>query len=108
MPKEKALQSFRKPPLRLNCAQAVAHGFDREDLVAKMVSCGRGRAPGGLCGALFCAMQLAGEERAEAVAAEFEKTVGGRHCRFFESEHRAGCEESVAVAVEILEKTLRA
>ncbi len=72
MRKEKALESFRRPPLKLNCAQAIAHAFDRGDLLAEMSACGSGNAPDGLCGALHCAMRLAGND-AESAAAAFEK-----------------------------------
>lgn len=103
MSKEKALQCFRKPPLRLNCAQAVAHAFGREDLVAEMSGCGLGNAPGGLCGALFAAMRLSGENAAPAVAEKFEKKLGWRHCVRLKQSGAVPCSGCVACAAEILE-----
>ena len=105
-PKEKALESFRKPPLRLNCAQAVAHGFGRDDLLEKFAACGNGRAPGGLCGALFCATELAGRERAAEVAAEFVARTGGRECFKIKGECRTPCPDCVAAAADILAEKL--
>jgi len=101
MQKEKALRSFRQPPLNLNCAQAIAHGFDRDDLVAEMANCGSGRAPGGLCGALYCAMRL-GENSTESIAADFEKKLGYRNCSELKRDGHISCRECVATAAEIL------
>ncbi len=101
MQKEKALRSFRQPPLNLNCAQAIAHGFDRDDLVGEMANCGGGRAPDGLCGALYCAMRLAGNA-AENLAADFEKKLGSRRCADLKRAGRVPCRECVATAAQIL------
>lgn len=108
MPKEKALQSFRKPPLRLNCAQSIAHAFGRDDLVEEMKANGGGNAPDGLCGALFCAMRIAGTEKERGVAEAFEKRLGRTRCRALKGEVRVPCEECVAGAAEILDGALRA
>ncbi len=101
MQKEKALRSFRQPPLNLNCAQAIAHGFDRDDLAAEMANCGGGNALGGICGALYCAMRL-GENSAENIAAEFEKKLGYRNCAQLKRDGRVPCRECVATAAELL------
>ena len=39
----KAVELFTAVPRQHNCAQAVAAGFDREDLTAGWASCGSGR-----------------------------------------------------------------
>jgi len=104
MPKEKALQFFRKPPLRLNCAQAVAYGCGREDLLEELGNCGTGKAPGGLCGAIFCAMKIAGETDSKAVGEEFEKKLGACHCAKLKQDLHIPCPDCVACAVEIIEK----
>lgn len=102
--KEKALSSFRCQPLCLNCAQAVAHAFDREDLVAELQSCGGGKAPGGLCGALYAAMKICGEAgNADTLADAFEKKLGYRRCLSLKQEGRVPCPDCVATAVELLE-----
>lgn len=101
-PKEKALQSFRQPPLCLNCAQAIAHGFDREDLLAELQTAGGGRAPDGLCGALFAAMKIAGETAAPALADAFEKRLGYRRCLNLKKDSRTPCPTCVATAAELL------
>ena len=101
-PKEKALQSFRQPPLCLNCAQAIAHGFDREDLLPELQGCGGGRAPDGLCGALFAAMKIAGDNAAPALAEAFEKRLGYRRCINLKKDSRTPCPTCVATAAELL------
>lgn len=104
MPKEKALQYFRKPPLRLNCAQAVAYGCGREDLLEELNNCGTGKAPDGLCGAVFCTMKIAGESAADAVKEEFEKKLGACKCLQLKQECHVPCPDCVACAVEIIER----
>lgn len=104
MSKEKALSCFRKPPLRLNCAQAIAYAFGREDLVPQMAENGAGNAPDGLCGALFCAMQIAGEKNAPAISDAFEKKLGQTHCRALKKELAVPCTDCVACAAEILQQ----
>ena len=103
-PKEKALASFRQPPLCLNCAQAVAHAFGREDLVSGLRTAGGGNAPDGLCGALFAAMQICGNASASKIAEAFEKKLGYRRCLNLKKDARVPCPSCVATATELLEK----
>ena len=51
----KALELFTAVPKMHNCAQAVAEGCGHPEMVAELASCGGGRAPEGLCGALHSA-----------------------------------------------------
>lgn len=53
---EEALSTFRTAPWRHNCAQAVCAALGREDLLETVSSCGTGKAPDGLCGALYGAL----------------------------------------------------
>ena len=101
--KEKALASFRRQPLCLNCAQAVAHAFDREDLVAELRAAGGGNAPDGLCGALHAAVQICGKESAPKIAEAFEKKLGYRRCLNLKKDGRVPCPSCVATATELLE-----
>lgn len=50
---EKALSMFRAEPYRYNCAQTVCAALERMDLVEPLSACSGGRAPDGLCGALY-------------------------------------------------------
>ncbi len=54
----RASELFSAVPHRHNCAQAVACGCGGEELYNELQSCGCGRAPGGVCGALYAAQLL--------------------------------------------------
>lgn len=98
--KEKALSAFRSPPLFLNCSQAVAHGLDRDDLREQLSNCGQGRAPDGLCGAVYAAALIAGENAADVFDA-FKQKNGSVFCRELKTKFRVPCPQCVACAVEI-------
>lgn len=107
MSKEKSLQFFRTPPHNYNCAQTVAAGFGREDLIEPFKGCGGGRAPEGLCGALHAALELIPNEtkRAELLNA-FRQKNGAVSCRELKQTFRVPCPQCVAVAAELLEQVL--
>lgn len=70
---EKALSTFRTEPWRHNCAQAVCAALGREDLLEAVSACGTGRAPDGVCGALYGALLV----HARAVKGGAEAAVCG-------------------------------
>lgn len=91
-----------------NCAQAVADtfagewGLDALDLAA-FAACGGGRAPGGMCGALYAAEavlgQTGGEAQSPALEAEFREEAGSLQCRDIRAARQlpcAGCVETAA------------
>ncbi len=96
-----------------NCAQAVAAAWAEKtgsgaEMVEELVSCGRGDAPGGLCGALYGALYAAGRVRSEAEAAPIreaflEKTGGLCTCRDIRSARALPCVECVRLAACLLE-----
>ncbi len=100
---ERALSIFRQPPHMYNCAQTVCAAFDREDLLPAMKDCGGGRAPEGICGALWGAMQVA-PERAEGLKAAFCSANGSIYCRELKGTGRVPCPMCVSTAVSLLEK----
>ena len=99
----KAVELFTAVPKLHNCAQAVVCGFDREDLNEEMKLCGGGKAPGGLCGALFGALQLTPEEKYAGIKTEFIRLCQAETCREIK---RAGtpCIECVKIAASLVEK----
>ena len=103
MCKEKAVEIFSEIPRTHNCAQAVAAGFDRQDLLAELALCGGGRAPEGNCGALHAALQLLPSEYHEAVKAEFIQKAGAARCTDIKA-NGFPCKECVALAAELVEK----
>ncbi len=101
---EKAVESFHNP---YSCAQAVAAAFD-ENISAQKLDFMRqnsaGKAPNGICGALFAAIDAAHGENADAISREFAKKAGSTACREIKTRHKTPCAECVRIAAEIVEK----
>lgn len=108
--KQTAKQVFRQPPVRLNCAQAVAHAWNAKtgqgpELVPALASCGGGRAPGGLCGALHAVHRIVGSSQGQAEAtAAFAVRAGAVGCHEIRKLGQASCEACVEHAAEWLER----
>jgi hypothetical protein len=105
--KEHALKVFRQPPDRLNCAQSVLYAWrevvgDTPLAVADLKPAGAGRAPDGLCGAIYAACLLA-PNRAEELKAAFVAGVGSLYCKEIRAAKEHSCAECVAEAAEMLE-----
>ena len=105
--KDKAIENYTR--YRCNCAESVAmawrdtHGSN-PDLVGIMRDCGHGRAPGGLCGALYAACQLAGTELAEEIQSRFRDTSGGAiTCREIRKARVLRCVDCVGQAASLLD-----
>lgn len=99
----RASELFSAVPHRHNCAQAVACGCGGEELYNELQSCGCGRAPGGVCGALYAA-QLLNPAHAGEIAAEFVAQVGAVECARIKREFGVPCSKCVALAADLLEK----
>lgn len=100
----KAFELFTAVPKMHNCAQAVADGLGRSDLMAELAACGGGRAPEGLCGALHSALLLVKQEKHDAVKGEFQSVAGALTCREIKSRTKFSCAECVRTAAELAEK----
>lgn len=100
----KATEFFTAIPRQHNCAQAVAAGLDRDDLVQELSVCGGGRAPQGYCGALHAALLIAKPEHAEQIKKEFSETAGALTCREIKGCTGYPCAECVRLAAELAEK----
>ena len=100
----KAFELFTAVPKLHNCAQAVADGAGRADLVPELASCGGGRAPEGLCGALYSALLLAKPGNREKVKEEFQAAAGALTCREIKSNAKFPCAECVRLGAELAEK----
>jgi hypothetical protein len=104
--KEHALKVFRQPPDRLNCAQSVLHAWrevvgDTALTVADLKPFGAGRAPEGLCGAVYAACLLA-PNRAEELKTAFAARLGSLYCKEIRAAKEHPCAECVAEAAELL------
>jgi nitroreductase/ferredoxin len=107
--KEAALQVFRQPPDRLNCAQSVVHAWrevfgDTAVTVPELKPFGAGRAPEGLCGAIYAACLLA-PDRAEELKTAFAARVGSLYCREIRTAKQHPCAACVAHAAELVAGT---
>ncbi len=109
-----ALDFFHAQPHNWNCAQTIAKAYQGitcvsdEEIEATLRSKGGGKAEGGLCGALYSAIQILGEDSPEAKALieEFHSRMGAIQCRALKAELRIPCNDTVALADQLLEKYL--
>ncbi len=105
--KKHALAVFRQPPERLNCAQSVLHAWrevsgDKSIALAELKPFGGGRAPEGLCGALYAACAVA-PTKAGQLKAHFGARMGSLYCKELRAARKNPCEACVAQAAELLE-----
>lgn len=96
---------------RLNCAQSVVAGLAGEDptfndTISSFASCGGGKAPEGICGALHAARHLLGSdaETSRKCESEFILAAGSAKCREIRSLKKLSCRECVFKAAELVEK----
>ena len=101
----KALELFTATPRMHNCAQATACGLGRDDLYATLAECGGGRAPEGRCGALYAAMLIAGETRAEEIRQSFVAALGSDKCAELKRVLAVPCAKCVETAAHLAEET---
>lgn len=99
---DKAVALFEQKPKTCNCAQAVVKAFGRDDLFETMNSCGGGRAPEELCGALYGALMVLPEDRREEFKEQFRTAAGDVLCRPIRREGKTSCAQCVRIAAEIL------
>ena len=100
----KAEEIFSAVPKTHNCAQAVAAGAGRDDLVPALAVCGGGRAPGGLCGALHAALAIAPQEHHAQMKADFASATGALTCKEIKGFTHTPCAKCVATGASLLEK----
>ena len=101
----KAVEIFTAVPRCCNCAQAVAAGCGYEDRIDELKDSGGGKAPENCCGALYAAMNIAGDAHCSKIREEFVARLGSAACRELKSATPpVECVECVRVAAELLEK----
>jgi hypothetical protein len=105
--KETAVDHFKAR--RGNCAQAVARAWAEKNASEMephepFAVAGGGRAPGGCCGALHAARELAGEHK-EPLTEQFKARAGGfTECRDIRRNRVMPCAECVGLAATLLEQ----
>lgn len=98
---EQALSVFRTPPCHYNCAQAVCAALGRRDLLEAMQFCGGGKAPGGMCGALYAAVESCPPEKRSELSRHFVDKLGYSTCHALKKEGRIPCPVCVATAASL-------
>jgi hypothetical protein len=101
---------FHVLPEKLNCAQSVLKGFQKEfnipdSEIEEYRAWGGGRAEGNMCGALFAAERLLRQIGKGSVVEEFRQKAGGVLCADIK-EKQFTCTEYVRMADELVEKNL--
>jgi len=109
MTRTKSEEFFHQKPENLNCAQSILKGFQQElnipeSRIAEFKAFGGGRAPNGICGALYAADILMKEQGKKTIEQKFNEKVGETLCLQIKKEAKASCKDCVAIADEILEK----
>ena len=110
MLRKKSEEYFHVLPEKLNCAQAILKGFQKEfDITDQEIeefrAWGGGRAEGGMCGALFAAERLLCQAGKDSVVDEFRLKAGGLLCSEIK-EKQFTCTEYVRMADELVQKKL--
>jgi len=90
-----------------NCAQSVLLGWKdvypvTDQKITDAKACGGGRAPGGLCGALWAALELVPDpEKQERIKNGFFNAAKSLYCNEIKG-NTVPCNECVKIAVELV------
>ncbi len=114
--KPKAVDFFHAGSNNWNCAQAIFKSFPSkvqltdEEIELSYRSKGGGRAEGGLCGAVYAAVEILGKDtqKAEELKRRFKEQLGGLTCRELKAELKVPCPQCVDVADELAQEFLEA
>ena len=102
---------FHSLPGKLNCAQAILKGFQKEfgitaQEIEEFRAMGGGRAQDGICGALYSAERLLIQMGKPGITEEFKSRVGETHCLAIKTT-KFPCIDCVRIADELLEKRMK-
>ncbi|APG28341.1 hypothetical protein A7E78_11060 [Syntrophotalea acetylenivorans] len=100
---------FRKG--KKNCAEAVAGAWQQvsgKDLEVQenLSRCGSGRAPQGLCGAIYAAQLICDKDRKAKLTQRFADAAGSLGCREIRAMRKLSCTACVELAASLLEENL--
>ena len=98
---------LRQPPMRLNCAQSVMAMCGGGERVEEFANFGGGRAPEGLCGALYAALQLVPEGNRAAVRKAFAAEAGAEKCVDIKQGTGTSCQMCVAIAAALVKENAK-
>lgn len=97
---------------RMNCAKSVASAFKEkfnlsEDFVDSFGAYGGGRAPGGVCGALYAAekiLEKVDSSKVDDLKEYFHQNSGAFECMNIKANRKLSCVGCVEKCAEFLEK----
>jgi hypothetical protein len=106
---DNALFLYRKK--RMNCAEAVAGAWQKatgkdSEVLESMSECGSGRAPMGLCGAVYAAQLVSDKDKKAELSDRFADAAGSLMCREIRSMRKLSCAACVELAASLLEENL--
>jgi hypothetical protein len=114
MPVKKAVSLFTGSGenQRMNCAQAVAGAFKNkfglsDELIERLVSSGSGKAPDGVCGALYAAQVIldkVGKGKTTEAIKFFSEHAGSVYCAEIRRVRKVSCVGCVKKAASILDQ----
>lgn len=91
-----------------NCAQAVVKIHDHEDslehVIQQLNTKSGGRAPEGMCGALYGALYLTDKKHHQTIKNEFVKLNGSEKCKELKQIHHTPCSQCVESACRLVEQ----
>ena len=95
---------------KFNCAQAVLKIMEEKypnkaELIPAFKAFGGGRAPDGVCGALYGALELLPESEHLNLRNEFCKSAGSEKCKAIKKLKQLSCPSCVEVAVDLVKET---
>ncbi len=107
MTTKKAVERFFNGPERYNCAQAVIKIMEdrhpaKAGLIPAFKALGGGRAPEGVCGALYGALELVHESEHMNLVNKFTDAAGSEKCRAIRKLNKLSCSCCVEVAVDLV------
>lgn len=110
--RKKSIEFFRVPPCNYTCAQAILKGFQNEFLISEaevdaFIEYRGGRAPEGICGAVYAANHLLGKVGKDGIDEDFEKISGSVKCLEIKSTYHFPCPECIKLADKLIEEKIK-
>lgn len=106
---EKASSIFRNSDYRLNCAQVLVFKWCELNQISKLkvsdlYGLGSGRAPGGMCGALYAGIRIFNrdEEIQKAFINKFTAKFGSANCDKIRSDKSIDCKTCIDFIDELI------
>lgn len=96
----------------MNCAEAVAGAWQKVsgknlEVTENLSKCGSGRAPQGLCGAVYAAQLVSDADKKAELTHRFADAAGSLVCGEIRSMRKLSCAACVELAASLLEENLQ-